>query len=250
MYHAVDAASAPSETRFCVTPRAFSRQMQWLRNSTYRPVMLDEIVDSLDHGQPLPANAIAVTFDDGFRDVHEHAMPILQEYAIPSTMFAVAERLGRTNEWMDRRTFPTRGIVSDKQLRELDAAGMSIGSHTLTHPRMIDLSPPEAAREARDSRLRLEDIIGKPVRHFAYPYGLYNAAVKQAVRAAGYAAAVTTRSGFNSPESDLFELRRIDVVGTDSLEQFQRKIEFGANRVTNMTLLTYYAARVRERLKK
>lgn len=248
MYHAVDEPSAPSESRLCVTPTAFSRQMQWLRQSTFRPVTLDQVVDCLNRGRPLPADAVAVTFDDGFGDVYDHALPTLLEYEIPATMFAVADRLGRTNDWMDQRGFPTRAIVSAEQLRRLDAAGMSIGSHTLTHPRMTELAPADAEREARDSRHRLEDVIGKPVQHFAYPYGLYNGAVKKAVRAAGYSSAASTRSGFNAANGDLFELRRIDVVGTDSLAQFRRKVEFGANRVTHGMLLSYYAGRIRSRL--
>lgn len=234
----------------CVTPHAFSRQMHWLRQSAWRPVALDEIVGCLAEGRPPPENGIAVTFDDGFGDLCEHALPILRTHSIPATMYAVASLLGRTNEWMDKRAFPARRIVSESQLRELDAAGVAVGSHSLTHPRMSELSPADAAREAHDSKRRLEDVIGKPVRHFAYPYGSYNAAVKSAVRAAGYTSATTTRSGFNSEDADPFELRRIDVVGTDSLEQFRRKIEFGANRVTNRMLLEYYAGRIRSRLEK
>ena len=248
MYHAIDEPSAPSENRLCVSPRAFSRQMQWLRQSDYRMVTLDEVVDCLGQGRPMAANAVAVTFDDGFRDIYEHAMPILQANQMPATLFAVTELLGRTNDWMNKKGFPSRGIVTRDELRELATAGMSIGSHTLTHPRMTEIAPEEALREARDSKHQLEDLIGKAVRHFAYPYGLFNEAAKDAVRNAGYSSAASTRSGFNAPDCDLFELRRIDVVGTDSLEQFQRKIEFGSNRVSNGMLLKYYAGRIRARL--
>jgi peptidoglycan/xylan/chitin deacetylase (PgdA/CDA1 family) len=248
MYHAVDEPYSEREARFCVRPREFARQMQTLRRSGYRPVGLDEIVDCLDKRRPMPENAVAVTFDDGFADVCENALPVLRSYEIPATVFIVTNLIDGSNEWMTGRGFPRRRIMSVPQLRELNAADVIIGSHTLTHPRMVELSLEQAAREATDSKLRLEDLLGKTVSYFAYPFGLYNDDVKEAVRIAGYRAACSTRAGFNRENEDPFALRRIDVFGSDALWQFKQKLRFGTNHATRAQPLRYYAGRVAARL--
>jgi len=248
MYHSIAEPSAAAEARLCVRPREFARQMRWLR-SHCAPVDLDRVVDGLAGGDPLPANAVAVTFDDGFADVREHALPALRDHAIPATLYAVAGLSGRTAEWLAPHGIAPRRLMSEEELRALDRAGIAIGSHTLTHPQLPGLSRPKLTREVADSRCALEQAIGRPVRHFAYPYGAYDEPAKEAVREAGYASAVTTRSGFNAPGADLLELRRIDVLGTDSLSQFRRKVEFGATTVGTGLLLRYYAGRVLDRLR-
>ena len=90
--------------------------------------------------------------------------------------------------------------------------------------------------------------LGKEVRHFAYPYGLFNDAVRDAVIAAGYRAACSTRSGFNRPGEDPYLLRRIDVFGTDRLWQFRQKLRFGSNESSRLYALRYYASRLRSRM--
>jgi peptidoglycan/xylan/chitin deacetylase (PgdA/CDA1 family) len=202
----------------------------------------------LAHRKAFPEGAVAVTFDDGFAEVRRHALPILERFAVPATLFAVSGYVGGLNEWMDRAAFPARRLLSAADLRDLQAAGMEIGSHTVSHRSMPELSFEEAAREARESKDMLEQIVGRTVRYFAYPYGRFNANTKEAVRAAGYQAACSTRSGFNSSLTDIFELRRIDVFGHDSLTHFQRKLAFGANEFGLRQLLHYHAGRVLQRL--
>ena len=248
MYHAVDDSSALSERRLCVKPSIFTRQMALLHEKGYCPVPLHTIVEGLAGHVPLPQKAVAVTFDDGFADVRRYALPILQRYAIPATLFAITGYLGGMNEWMDREIFPARRRMSAADLRDLQMAGVEIGSHTVSHRSMAELPVEEAAREARESKETLEQLLGRAVRYFAYPYGRFNAAAKEAVRAAGYRAACSTKSGFNSGGTDPFELRRIDVFGHDSTMQFTRKLAFGANEVGLRQLLNYHAGRALHRL--
>jgi peptidoglycan/xylan/chitin deacetylase (PgdA/CDA1 family) len=248
MYHAVDDEHSSSERRLCVKPGSFSRQMKCLRDEGYSPVTLHEMVDRLHRGPRDSEVCVAVTFDDGFCDVLRHALPILEQEAIPATVFTVTGYLGGLNEWMDRSVFPARKIMSAAELRELQMAGVEIGSHTVSHPSMVDLSLEQAAREAQQSKDTLEQLLGRPVRYFAYPYGRFNLAAKEAVRAAGYRAACSTRSGFNSATTDIFELRRLDIFGHDSLAHFKRKLAFGANRVGFGKMLHYHTERVLHRL--
>lgn len=249
MYHIVDEPRSAREARFCVTPQQFDSQMRFLRQEDYRPVSLEEIVDCLIDRKPILPNTVAVTFDDGFSATCTHALAVLQTYSISATVFAVSQRLGRANEWMYERGFPRRTIMSPAQLRELDAAGVTIGSHTASHPRLTELPANEVDRELNESKQALQDVLGKAVQYFAYPYGLYNPAVRDAVEASGYRAACSTRAGFNRQGEDPFTLRRIDVFGGDALWQFKQKLRFGTNEATRSYPLRYYAGRLASRLR-
>jgi len=248
MYHIVDDPRTEREGRFCVRPSEFDRQMRWLRESGYLPVRLEQIVDCLVERKPMLSNAVAVTFDDGFSATAAHALPMLQAHGIPATMFVVTQRLGRANDWMYERGFPRRTLMSVAQLRELDAEGVTIGSHTATHPRLTEVSSAQAAAEIAQSKQQLEDTLGKPVRYFAYPYGLYSPELSNAVRASGYRAACSTRAGFNRDGENPFALRRIEVLCGDALWQFNQKLRFGTNHATRSYPLRYYASRIAARL--
>jgi peptidoglycan/xylan/chitin deacetylase (PgdA/CDA1 family) len=248
MYHQVDCPRSDKEARFCTPPDEFRRQMAWLRQAGYRGVDLDEMRAHVAGERPLSGKALHVTFDDGFIGVFDHALPALEEHGLLATLFAVSARVGATNDWMAARGFPRRALMSAPQLRLLADSGVAIGSHTRTHSRLPELPAREAEAEIAASRAELEDVLGQPVRHFAYPYGLFNAAVRELVLEAGYATACSTRSGFNRPGEDVFLLRRIDVFGTDRLWQFRQKLRFGTNESSRLRPLAYYGQRVAARL--
>ena len=248
MYHIVAEPLSAQEARYCCAPRKFEKQMQHLRESGVRLLTLDEIADAFDGRDRWPDAGVAVTFDDGFADTFANALPALARHGIPATMFAVADRVGATNDWMSRRGFPQRRLMSASELREMAAAGVAIGSHTRTHPRLPELAADAKRDEIRVSKARLEELIGRSVTAFAYPYGLFDEDARLAVQEAGYRAACSTRSGFNDPEVDRYLLRRIEVYGRDNFWQFRQKLKFGANEVSNLYPLRYYAGRISSRL--
>lgn len=243
MYHLVDTPRSAKEHRFCTPPDEFTRQMDHLVGS-YSPIGLEELVEGVRGQCPLPDRAVHVTFDDGFTGVLEHAAPVLAARSIPATLFAVSDRLGQTNDWMTGRGFPERPLMTAAQLRELQTAGFTIGSHTRTHARLTELDSERVADEVVSSKRGLEDALGGAVRYFAYPYGLQNDGVRGAVIEAGYQAACATISGFNRSGQDPYLLRRIDVFGTDRLWQFRQKLRFGRNESGRLYDLTYYASRI------
>jgi len=247
MYHQVDVPRSAQEHRFCTPPKEFARQMDHLKQA-HVPVTLEALLAGLRGEQALPDNAVHVTFDDGFTGVLQNAAPVLAARAIPATMFAVAGRLGGRNDWQTGRGFPERPLMSAAQLCELETMGFTIGSHTLSHARLTELPPGQVGAELVQSRKALEDALGKPVRHFAYPYGLQNDTVRGAVVEAGYETACATVSGFNRRGEDPFRLRRIDVFGTDHLWQFRQKLRFGRNESGRLFALKYYAGRIGARL--
>jgi peptidoglycan/xylan/chitin deacetylase (PgdA/CDA1 family) len=126
--------------------------------------------------------------------------------------------------------------------------GLTIGSHTCTHVRLTEIDADTARNEIAASKAELESMLGREVRHFAYPYGLFDDAVRAMVSQAGYASACSTRSGFNRPGEDPFLMRRIDVAGTDRLWQFRQKLRHGTNDTSRWLPLAYYARRIGARL--
>ncbi len=248
MYHIVDEPESSREHRFCTPPAEFARQMAWLVNSGYTPVSLDQIISYLDGGSIGPEKPIHITFDDGFEGIFIHALPHLKRHKIPATLFAVSDRAGGTNDWMHNRGFPRRKILSWQQLKELESAGISIGSHTRQHARLTELSDEDMVDEISSSRKILEDNLGKKVDYFAYPYGLCNDQVIDTVKESGYTAACSTLSGFNRPGENPFKLRRIDIFGTDQLWQFKQKLGFGTNETDRLFKLKYYFGRIGARI--
>jgi peptidoglycan/xylan/chitin deacetylase (PgdA/CDA1 family) len=206
------------------------------------------MLDALAGGDGQSQDLVAVTFDDGFECMLRNAYPVLQEFNIPSTLFVLSDRLGASNDWMHPRGFPRRSLLSRTDVLELAGGGVTIGSHTCTHPRLTALGPDQQMAELSDSKNRLQDMLGRAVDYFAYPYGDYDDEVRGRVEAAGYRAACSTRAGFNRVDVDRFRLRRLEVYGTDKLWAFRNKIRFGTNEMDRLFPLRYYASRIGDRL--
>jgi peptidoglycan/xylan/chitin deacetylase (PgdA/CDA1 family) len=194
MYHGVAAVASAAEdpNLLCVSPGRFAEQMAWLKGRGLRGVSIGELVDAMHAGRA--RGMVGITFDDGYLNVLEDALPVLRRYGFTATMFIIAGRLGGTNEWDDG---PSWKLMDGAQVAELAEAGMEIGSHSASHVRLAGLPSDQLAAEVADSRRTLEDLLGKPVRGFAYPYGSMDAAARRAVTEAGYeyACAVETPLG-------------------------------------------------------
>lgn len=189
-YHAVD---PDWDDRLAVTPDDFARQCEWL--ATYRRVLdLPHAVAALDGRCRLPRGATAVTFDDGCRSLYEHAFPVLRRLGLPATVFLVARTLpdGRDVDWVTERpvTRPVPTLTLD-QVLEMQEAGIRFGSHSWRHADLTTLTEAECERDLRDSRVALEDHLGRSVPFLAYPKGRHAAHVRRAARRAGYSHAFT-----------------------------------------------------------
>jgi peptidoglycan/xylan/chitin deacetylase (PgdA/CDA1 family) len=180
MYHGV--ADVPEDPHhLCVTPRRFAEQLTCLKRLGLRGVGIGALLDAMRAGRH--RGLVGITFDDGYVSVLSSALPELRRHGFTATMFIISDRLGGSNEWDEGPVWP---LLSAAQVGELAAAGMEIGSHGATHQRLVGLDVGPLKTEVSDSRNRLSDLIGAPVRGFAYPYGSMDAAARQAVRDAGY----------------------------------------------------------------
>jgi len=189
-YHAVD---PEWESPLAVRPADFARHMAWLAGRR-RVVGLDAAVGRLDRHGRLPRGTAALTFDDGFASVHEHAWPVLRDRALPAAIFLVAETLGpapRPVDWVDDPPPWPIATMRIEQVLEMQDGGVLVGSHTCTHPNLPDLTDAECRRELAGSRDLLGELIGRPVRHLAYPRGRNDARVRRLAAAAGYTWAFT-----------------------------------------------------------
>lgn len=166
---------------------SFARQMESLRMRECNCVTLHDVVASLSGRWRLPPRWVCITFDDGWRDAALRALPALTRHGLRATFFMVTSRIrshAPTGAWDE--------AMSIDEMRALREAGMEIGSHSHTHPRLTRLDPAVLRTEVAGSRELLGDVLGKRPDWFCYPYGNFSRAVAAAVREAGYAGAVCT----------------------------------------------------------
>ena len=188
-----------------LSPSRFDEQLAALRHYGYAAVPLSEVLTPENgHGRK-----VVITFDDGCGNVLEHGLAPLARHQFRAIQFLVAEYLGRTNEWDVAKGDVAERLMDEAQVRTWLAAGHEIGSHSTTHRNLRHLGPADAREEIFGSKKSLEDTFGLEVRHFCYPYGSWNAAVRDLVAEAGYHTACTMRFGVNPAGTSPFELRRI-----------------------------------------
>jgi peptidoglycan/xylan/chitin deacetylase (PgdA/CDA1 family) len=208
-----------------VTPKAFAEQMEYLASQAYRVVDILSAVELLDSGQPL-ARTVAMTFDDGYLDVAEHALPILSERGFRATVFvAPAVTDGRTSFDWYREQPP---LLTWEDILQLDRDGtLCFEAHSLTHPNLPTLDKAAALEEIAGSKRELENRLGRVVRAFSYPTGLFGPREQRIVAGAGYRLAVGCEPGVNKRSTNRFALRRRQVDARDSLLDFRAKLGGG-----------------------
>lgn len=214
MYHYVS-VPPPDADKYrldlSVTPADFDAQMEYLASEGYHPVRVSDVAEFLRNGKPLPVNPIVITFDDGYVDMHQNALPILKKYGFTATFFIITQIVD------DKKP----GYLTWNQIEDLAIEGMEIGSHSMTHPDLKDKPRAFQTSEIAGAKLVIESRIGTPVKSFSFPAGKYDAQTLQVLRSAGYLAAVTTEpQGAKQSVDSPFELQRIRVRGNFSLNDF------------------------------
>jgi peptidoglycan/xylan/chitin deacetylase (PgdA/CDA1 family) len=155
--------------------------MAWLERHGLQGVGVGSLIDAMRDGRQ--RGLVGITFDDGYVNVLEAALPELQSHGFGATAYIISGRLGGTNDWDEGPSWP---LMSADEVGKLAAAGIEIGSHSATHMRLAGASAEQLAAEAGASRARLAGLLGAEIRGFAYPYGSMDAAARRAVRDAGY----------------------------------------------------------------
>ncbi|MEZ0148377.1 MAG: polysaccharide deacetylase family protein [Candidatus Reddybacter sp.] len=241
MYHMICSPGTKEEAKYACPPAQFERHLRFIKESVHTPVSLAEIEAHLLGEKNLPDNAVAITIDDGFKDNYTEAFPLLGKYNIPATIFLTSGVMGGTNEWMVGRDFPKREMLNWQQVQEMSRCNINFGAHTVSHPKLTELSYEIAEQEIIQSKNAIEENLGKACHHFAYPYGLLNDRTFEIVKQSGFTLACSTRSGFNNLERDPYALHRIEVYGTDPVWKLKQKMTFGMNDASRSYPFKYYS---------
>jgi peptidoglycan/xylan/chitin deacetylase (PgdA/CDA1 family) len=204
-----------------VTPAAFRAQMEALLRSGAEPAPLDEALEML---RERPAGRYAcVTFDDGYHDNLDHAIPVLRHLGIPATFFIPTGIIGGAARpyWYERPP----PMLTWSELRDIAQDGLfAIGAHTRTHPALPKLSDDAAWTEIAGSKREVEEQTGERARAFAYPAGVYGEREVRMVREAGYRVGVTTLPGLVGPDHPPETLPRSFIDREDNLNMFEAKL--------------------------
>lgn len=202
-YHSLD----DNGSVISVAPRVFAAQMQSLARAGIRVVTLDEVPRLLQSGE----SAVALTFDDGFRNLRDHAAPVLARHGFPATTFLVTAHCGRDSGWGTQPAGLARQPLLDwDEIKTLHAAGMSFGAHSQSHPVLTQLPVAAAEAEMVNSKRAIEAVLGKPVETFAYPYGACDEHTRMLAQR-HFRIACGVRLGYATQKSGLMELERLDM---------------------------------------
>jgi peptidoglycan/xylan/chitin deacetylase (PgdA/CDA1 family) len=218
-YHNV--AMAPKDAPFkllYVSPDSFERQLWTLRRLGLCGVSTSEGLARLSNGTS--RGCVAITFDDGYADTLTTAAPLLKRYGFGATCYVVSDAVGTYNRWDAEYLRERKPLMSRDQLDQWLAAGMEVGSHSLSHRRLHELPQDVARYEIAESRTALRNMLGVPIEHFAYPFGHFTADIVELVRHAGYSSAMTVLPGVARASDDRLRLPRILVNGEHGLWKF------------------------------
>jgi len=241
MYHSVSDRDESNRHPYYETnirPEVFARQMQFLADNNYKVISLSGAVALISGNSPSslvtqstsqPVNKCkycVLTFDDGYRDFHDTAWPIVKEHGFTSTMFLPTGHI--TDE---RRKLNGRECLTWTEVRALAADGADFGAHTVSHVQLYEIARQDIVIELRASKQAIEEALGKTVDHYSYAYAFpehdknFVKIYEMSLQKAGYQSAVTTRLGTAKPGDNSYTLKRIPVSTHDDERLFFAKLE-------------------------
>ena len=230
MYHSLSSENeggVRAYYRTATAPSVFASHMRYLQEQHYRTINLPEAAKLLKTGGMTEKLAV-ITFDDGYADFSRHALPELSRYGFSATVFLPTAFIGN-----EPRQFKGKDCLTWGQARELQNAGISFGSHTITHPQLSNLASSAVTQEVSQSKQTIEHELGSPVDSFAYPFAFpqQNAGFVQQLRetlvGSGYQQGVCTRIGTARADDDQYFLRRLPMNSLDDASLFDAKLRGG-----------------------
>lgn len=225
LYHSVSDAASPSYRPWAVRPERFAEQLRHLRDHGYTALSVSQLARLIRQPDSLPRRPVVITFDDGLADFYTGALPALQRYELPATLYVTTDYIGQTSRWLDHAGEGERPMLSWRQLSKLEDLGVECGAHTQRHLELDTLSLEKARSEILGSKRSLEDRLERPVSSFAYPHGYHSAAVKNMVRQVGFASACAVKHALSSPKDDLLALSRVVIYADTDMAMFEGLLE-------------------------
>ena len=229
MYHRITVDALPELRRYSIAPEQFDVQLALLRRKGCHAITLDDWRRAVTRREPLPGRPVLLTFDDGYRDFHREAWPILRRHGMFATVFLVASRIGGAADW-DARYGTPAPLLNDVEIRALRDAGIDFGAHGASHRPMTGMTTEELARDAFRSRaelerqLRFDCRVLRTITAVAYPYGDHDGFVRTTMRECGFDTGFSTSPGMASIHGDPMCVPRIEITPDDDLAAFAAKV--------------------------
>jgi peptidoglycan/xylan/chitin deacetylase (PgdA/CDA1 family) len=206
---------------FCTPILLFDQQMRYLNENGYRVITMRQLLDFLQYRHAIPKRSVVITLDDGFRSAYDIAFPLLKKHGFTATIFIPTNLIETSKD-----------IITWNQLREMNAEGFEIGSHTLSHCDLTKKKEGEndrayikrIKRELIVSKQIIDKKLGQDTGYLAYPFGSYNQKVVGICKRAGYTMAFTVKRGGNPFFADPFALNR-DLILKGNMEAFVTRLE-------------------------
>ena len=226
-YHKIDYPKKEAAYKgLYVTPEQFGRQMALLKFLGYKTVGPEEILSFVKGHKLTVKKPVMITFDDGYENNFLNAYPVLKKSGFTSLIFISSGFIGKKGAVSDEREKVPEDFLNKKEITVMSEDGFFIGSHGINHYYLDRIEEGVLAGELIASKAYLENVTGRPVDFFSYPFGAYNANVMRAVKKAGYLGAFTTARGKVGVGDNSYELKRIPVNGYNTIFNFLYKIIF------------------------
>jgi peptidoglycan/xylan/chitin deacetylase (PgdA/CDA1 family) len=223
MYHSIAEQASEKFRPFTLSPALFADHVAYLLWRGYTPITVSQFIEMRHKNtrQSIPERPVILTFDDGFADFFSAALPVLQRYHFPATIYIATAYMNGTSHWLKRSGESSRRMLRWEQVREIDMSGIECGAHSHHHLQLDTLSYTEAREEIISSKQLLEEHLEKPVVSFAYPHGYHSMALKQIVREVGFTSACTVKYTMCGMDNDRFALPRLFVSSDTNVEKLE-----------------------------
>jgi peptidoglycan/xylan/chitin deacetylase (PgdA/CDA1 family) len=215
LYHNVGPLIPGTNRWLTVSPERFARHVRWLAKHGYTGISARQWLDHLRGQGELPRKPVLFSFDDGYQSLSEHAFPVLREHGFSAVVFIVTSLIGKTNAWDEAKGDSSMRLLGADELRTWAGQGIEFGAHSRTHADLRTLRGPALRAEVAGSRADLEQVLGREVCSFAYPYGFYDDEVRAAV-AEAFPLCFSVDGKMNDGSTDPLHMRRTMVLPLDT----------------------------------
>lgn len=220
MYHSISShVGKEKHNKWRVKPKDFEKQMRWFSKNNWTSYTISELSEL----KTLPEKSFVITFDDGFEDNYTNAFPLLEKYNFKATIYLVPTQT--SNHWESNNTSEISNLLDREQINIMQDSGLiEFGSHSLSHVNLSKITDKELENELLISKQKVEEIIKKDCKAFAYPYGKFDDKIVDFTKKAGYKNSTVVKRGLYDLGDDPFIIKRIGILGTESFIDFLLKI--------------------------
>jgi len=248
LYHHVGPPRTRTHSELTVSPPSFERHVSWLARRGYTGITASDWWQWCVEAKPLPSQPVLISFDDGYADLADYALPVLRRHGFSAVVYIITGKIGGEVAWDDPRSTESYKLMGVEQIRHWAREGIEFGAHSRTHADLTMLGADRLTDEIAGSKEDLERVTGVPALSFAYPFGYLDDTVVEAARNR-FAMAMSCDDGFNDLATDPCLLRRTIVRPFDTVADIELRAALGWNPLENIRGFLRVRSRLRTTLK-